>query len=290
MSEELKSFGSLLPLIYKDGAQPAVRSAGKALGSVAEVVFCPIERCAEIAKKNISKFFDKFDDEDQDNIVPPEPNIAVPILQKLTYTEDDDLVELYTELLKNGCLKNSKDSVLPSYINIISGLTPDEVRLIDYLSKEKYEVYLHPDLKPELPPEILAAHEYEKNIRGEFPFSYNKLPFFEIRDQYATKNEWVARIRYFTDITDRVNFQKPDNIELYLDNLKAAGVFEIREDIHMTPVEIYEHLENSAAILAHKADIEKKGNKMVLLRGTIEFTSLGISFLKSCTSANQQKD
>ena len=99
----------------------------------------------------------------------PETNIAVPILQKLSYTEDDDLVELYTELLKKGCLKDSKNKILPSYVNIISSLTPDEVRLIDFLFKRQYVVYLSPSLFPERPPEFWLAREQEKNTLGEFP-------------------------------------------------------------------------------------------------------------------------
>ena len=177
MSDEMKTMSSLLPMLYKDAAQPTVQSAGEAMGSVAELVFYPIGRCAKIAKQNISKFLDKFDGEEQNNIVEPETNIAVPILQKLSYTEDDDLVELYTELLKKGCLKDSKDKILPSYVNIISSLTPDEVRLIDFLFKGQYVVYLSPGLVPRIPPEIWAAYEHEKNTLGEFPIAYKSIPF-----------------------------------------------------------------------------------------------------------------
>ncbi len=282
MGEEMKSFGSLLPEIYKDAAQPTVRSAGKALGLVAELVFYPFGRCAEITKKNVSKFLDKFDGEEQTNIVEPETSIAVPVLQKLSYTEEEELVELYSELLKKSCLKDRRDKVLPSYVNLISNLTSDEVMLIDYLFNVRYIIYLLPDLRSELLPEILEAHEYEKNSKGELPFASSRLPFLEIRDQHQSKDEWISRIRYFTDIVSRVNFQKPENIELYFDNLKALGILEIRDDRYITPIEVYDHLENNKEILVHKAAIEEQGRNMVLIKGIIQFTNLGLSFLEAC--------
>ena len=60
MSDEMKNMGSLLPTLYKDAAQPTVQSAGEAMGSVAELVFYPIGRCAKIAKQNISKFLEQI--------------------------------------------------------------------------------------------------------------------------------------------------------------------------------------------------------------------------------------
>ena len=287
MSDEIKSFNSLLPEIYKDSAQPTFRVAGQALGSIADLVLSPFGRCAEIAKKNVFKFLDKFDKEDQDNIVSPAPNIGVPVLQKLSYTEDEELVELYAELLKNSCLKNFKDKVLPSCVNIISNLTSDEVKLIDYLFRKKYIIYLSPDVIPGIDPEILADLEYNRIDQSKLPFSSDRLPFLEIRDQYKSKNEWKDRIRYFTDIVNRVEFQEPENIELYFENLKAMGIFEIRDDICITPLEVYDHLEKSEAILHHRATIEKQGLKMVVKKGQISFTNLGVSFLKSCTKESE---
>lgn len=284
MSEENKTMGSLLPMLYKDAVQPAARSAGKALGSVANLVFNPVGKCAEIANKNISRFLGKFDGEELGNIVEPETNIAVPILQKLSYTEEDELVGLYIELLKKGCLKDSKDKILPSYVNIISSLTPDEVKLIDFLFKKKYVVYLLPDLLPDFPLEYWVAHEHEKNELGEFPRAYKSIPFLEVRAQHKSDNREWTEIRYFTDIPNRVSFAHPNNLDLYLDNIEALGIFRATNSKHMAPSEIYKHLENSSIIAQHKMNIERMGWMMKLTKGGINFTYLGDSFLACCTS------
>lgn len=284
MTEEPLSFGKLLPTLYQDAAQPAVRSAGEALGSVAELVFQPIGRGAEILKKNALKFLEKFDSEDPANIVAPTPNVAFPIMQKLAYTEEPELVELYTELLKKGCLKNSRDKVLPSYVNIISGLTPDEVRIIDYLFNGGYVVKLHPD---QLKDDDFARFQGED---GMVPVVFNdRFPFLEIRSQKKSGDVWKRTVKYFTGITGRVNLWHPENLELYFENLQALGIFEIRDDaVVMRPLAVYNHLEESAEVASHKAAIEKDGRKMVLKKGFMGFTRLGSSFLASCTQTHRK--
>lgn len=286
MNGEIKNLGSLLPEIYKDAAQPAVRTAGKAIGSVAELILSPIGRCAEIFSKNISNFFDKFDSANEEDIVPPKPNIGVPIFQKLSYTEEEELVELYTELLKKSCLKSSKDKVLPSYVDIISRLTPDEVKIIDYLFREKYVINVPPELSsvffPEMKKEIVDA---PKTTNSVLPYPMiERLPFLEISKQHTSINEYIIIARYFTDIINRVNLANPDNIELYLDNLEAMGIFEIDKGRQIIPVQVYDHLEKSEIIRNHETSIKAQGHRIVLKKGLIQFTSLGTAFIRACTA------
>jgi len=289
MNGEIKNLGSLLPEIYKDAAQPAVRTAGKAIGSVAELTFSPIGRCAEIFSKNISNFLDKFDSANEEDIVPPKPNIAVPIFQKLFYTEEEELAELYTELLKKSCLKSSKDKVLPSYVDIISRLTPDEVKIIDYLFREKYVINVPPELSsvffpeffPEMKKEIVDA---PKTTNSVLPYPIERLPFLEISKQHTSTNEYIIIARYFTDIINRVNLANPDNIELYLDNLEAMGIFETDKRRQIIPVQVYDHLEKSEIIRNHETSIKAQGHRIVLKKGLIQFTSLGTAFIRACTA------
>ena len=205
MSEEMKTLGSLMLEVYKDTAQPAAQSVGRALGSVVDLVAYPVARRAEIAQKNMAKFFDKMEAEQQDNIVPADPNIAVPILQKLTYTEEDELVELYTELLKKNCLKDSKDKVLPSYVNMISNLTPDEIKIIDFLFKKKYKVSVpYNSVIDHVPPDVRELLERAQNKPAEIPLPLNDLPFLEVCNQHKSKVNGGSTIKYFTDISNRV--------------------------------------------------------------------------------------
>ena len=117
----------------------------------------------------------------------------------------------------------------------------------------------------------------------------NPYPFLEVRDQDKSKDEGVTVIRYFTDIADRVNFVHSSNVPLYLDNLQALGIFKIKHGTWMIPMEIYKHLEESTIIENHKTKIEEQDRIMNLVKGKIEFTELGFSFLECCTPKNHQK-
>ena len=294
MNEEMKTLSVLLPVIYPDLAQPAARNVGRALGSVVELVTYPVERSIEIVLKKMDKFFDKMEAEQQDNIVPADPNIAVPILQKLTYTEEDELVDLYTELLKKNCLKDSKDKVLPSYVNMIANLTSDEARIIDFLFKKKYTALVpYYSAADHYHPDDLALFERVQNKSLGIPLPVNvplnDLPFLEVRNQHKSRDQWKSEINYFTDISNRIHLLQPKNIELYFDNLKAIGVLEkIRDDALISPAEVYNHLEEKDEILNLKAAIEKENRKMVLIKRGIGFTHLGTSFLEACTATTKQ--
>lgn len=289
MSNETKNLGSLWLPLYKDAAQPTVQVAGKALGQVTSLILNPIGRCAEIAEKNAMRFLNKFDIEEKDDIVSPETSIAVPILQKLSYTEEDELVELYCELLKNACLKNQKSKVLPSYTNIISSLTPDEVNILNFLFKGNYII--------DLPMHVIKQHQSgiatrhiipgAHNNKGEQSIRFSSLPFLGVEDHESSTSSWRTIVKYFTDINERITLQNPDNIELYLDNINALGVLDIRKSTHIVPTEVYKHLKEKETIIKHKENIEKHGREMVLKKGSVVFTNLGSSFLAACTRKEQ---
>ena len=59
---------------------------------------------------------------------------------------------------------------------------------------------------------------------------HSSLPFLEVRGQRKSKNEWITVIRYFTDIADRVHFVHSNNVQLYIDNLEALGIFKIKNE------------------------------------------------------------
>ena len=284
MSEETKSLAVLLPTIYKDLAQPTAQTVGQALGSIAGLVLRPIGRCADIATKNLLKFADKLDKEERDNIMPPDPNIGVPILQKLSYTEEEELVGLYTELLKNNCLKDKKGDVLPAYVDMISRLSSDEIKIINYIFKGKYVVSIPMASLATSHPELMKKIDQNAiDNTNEVSCSFHEIPFLEVRSHLKTKNEWNTLIKYFTDISDRVDIQKPENISLYFENLKAAGIFQIDNDIFSVPETVYNHLEKSETIIQQKVSIESQGRKIILKKGRISFTDLGLSFLKCCS-------
>lgn len=70
----------------------------------------------------------------EEKIVEPEPYVAVPALQQLSYSLDSEaLRELYANLLASSMNIDTKGVVHPSFVDIIKQLTPDEAKLLNYI-------------------------------------------------------------------------------------------------------------------------------------------------------------
>lgn len=295
MSGKVEGQGGLMTEVYKDCAQPTVRIIGQSVGEIAGLVFVPLGKCASIAKNNLMRFVEKLEKaqkENPENIVPAKPSVAVPILQKMIYTEEESLAEAYAELLKNSCMKDRQPKVLPSYSTILSNLTPDEVKILDFVNSTRnfYMVPLQdmPEYQTEEGKLQLAQHRMSiPNPTASVYF--DGIPCFEIRNQ-RTQNatEWWTMAEHFNNLDKRVTLSNPENIDVYIENLQRLGMFSIRTDIVFKPVTVYKDLENEAN-RRYKEIIEQQGGVMRLIKGQIRLTPLAKSFLAMCTSSKQNQ-
>ena len=96
-----------IPELYHDGMQPTVQETGKALALIPKTINAALsglqqwiahrEYNVEETKKLLAIKLEKVD---VDKIVPPEPYIAVPAIQALSYSmNSDDLRSMYANLL-----------------------------------------------------------------------------------------------------------------------------------------------------------------------------------------------
>ena len=69
-----------------------------------------------------------------EDIVQPSPRIAIPSLQNASITEESEVRELYASLLANSMNKVVKDGVHPAFVEIIKQLSPDEAKILRYMS------------------------------------------------------------------------------------------------------------------------------------------------------------
>lgn len=92
--------------IYKDAASPAVSEVGKVAGRSVKALLSPIrgflwcwEKIEEYVEEAVQK---KLEGVPEEQLKSPEPEIAVPLLQSLTYTaQNETLREMYIALLAN---------------------------------------------------------------------------------------------------------------------------------------------------------------------------------------------
>lgn len=130
----------LLKEIYGDALKPGFQQVGKAISTIlglGNTVLLPIhllnDKSRMLIEKNLESYRKKLEAIPLEKIIPPSPEIGVPILEKLMYVNDEDLVNLYTTLLANASNQDTVGKAHPSFVNIINSLTPDEAKLFDLI-------------------------------------------------------------------------------------------------------------------------------------------------------------
>ena len=80
----------------------------------------------------------KLKNVDPNKIVQPEPYVAVPALQAISYSmNNDELRNLYANLLSKSMNIDTKDSVHPSFVEIIKQLSPFDAILLKKIADTK---------------------------------------------------------------------------------------------------------------------------------------------------------
>lgn len=138
-------FGELAKDIYSDGVKDTLRELSK-IGVDAAKTFrlalAPLQYTAMLQDRlsiYVKRAVEKVDIK---NRVNPPPSLALPILEKLRYQEDGDLLtDIYVELLSAGFDSSRVGDAHPAFLTIITQLSSDEVRLINWLSDSDPKYY-----------------------------------------------------------------------------------------------------------------------------------------------------
>lgn len=127
--------------LYTDLVQPSARKLGKTAEDILKFVSLPFSflgmTSEELEKKYktfITSALNKIPEEKREK---PSPLIAGPLLDHIKFLFNDKtekpLEEMFSELLKNACNKDTKSYVQPSYIYILKQLTWIEATLLQLL-------------------------------------------------------------------------------------------------------------------------------------------------------------
>ena len=144
----LKSTPNILGQVYADVAQPSVKTLGAALGTVLEFstsFLLPVKLLNEMFKLNFTKRMEEYKEKQEQ--IPEEkrcevhPQIGTPIIDKLSYTTNDEIADLFTTLLANASNIDMVNTAHPSFVSIIERLSPDEAKLIRYLNGKNQICY-----------------------------------------------------------------------------------------------------------------------------------------------------
>lgn len=269
MSEELMQeiAKELAVKTYEDTAQPTLKATGEILELIPRAIraaLAPVEEWI-LHKEYQVKKVDKLLKEKLKNIPPeqiesPEPYIAVPALQAISYCMDNnELRDMYANLLASSMNKIVRDGVHPSYVEIIRQLCPDEAKILRHIAMEEY------------------------------------IPTISV--YYGDASEGNIRIvKDFSDVGYIAQCERPLDICKYLGNLSRLGLIEIPDSsqtLHysIADTRLYEPLENHTYIqsLISNANIpEGVKNTPEIVRNYASITDYGRGFCAICLNTKTE--
>jgi len=169
------------------------------------------------------------------------PEIAVPVLEKMTYTTCEELGEMFANLLKNASIENGVNKAHPNFVNIISSISRDEAIMLEDMQN-----------------------------------TMTSTPFLFVRRTYPS-GHWNTPITCFTKYKNDSRLSFPNNVEFYFDNLEKLGLF-YHSDANLN--ESYDQLESQIKNEMDRIN-ENKGESYAFYHRHIGITSIGKMFLKA---------
>jgi hypothetical protein len=129
----------LAPDVYKDLVKPAAQEVGSVAGRSAKALLSPVraflwgwEKIEGLVIEGVNK---RIKDIPEDQRKVPDPEIAVPLIQALSYTaQNETLREMYLNLLANSMNTSMDKNVHPSFVDLIKQMNSLDAKVFDKLS------------------------------------------------------------------------------------------------------------------------------------------------------------
>lgn len=241
--------------VYKDALSPAVKPIGEILSFLprtVKVAFNGVEKWLinkeETLRLTAESVREKIKAIPEEKLVEPEPYVAIPAMQQLSYcVNNEELRELYANLLVSSMNADKKWQVHPAFVDIIKQLTPDEAKFVRNLSPNVSQNNALID----------ARLENEKTGSGS------------------------TIISNFTNVgLDKVDL--PENICSYIDNLERLKLIQIPPTMSLTNKDLYQPLINHPLMVNSLPEHLPDGFKIGYKYKTFCLTNFGVEFIKIC--------
>ena len=140
----IENLSELANKVYDDGLKKTVQETGEIVALIPRAIKAalePVERLILYREHSIAAtekmLEEKLINEDPEEIVSPEPYVAVPAINAVACCYDsDELRNLYANLIARSMLKNEKHSVHPAFVEIIKQLSPTDASILRTLYEE----------------------------------------------------------------------------------------------------------------------------------------------------------
>lgn len=241
--------------VYKDALSPAVKPIGEILSFLprtVKVAFNGVEKWLinkeETLRLTAESVREKIKDVPEEKLVEPEPYVAIPAMQQLSYcVNNEELRELYANLLVSSMSADKKWQVHPAFVDIIKQLTPDEAKFI-------------------------------RNLR---PFVSISNPLIDVRIEYDQNGGGRTIISNFTNVgLDKIDC--PQNIGSYIDNLERLKLICIPPTMSLTNKDLYEPLKTHYLLTNSLPKQLGPNQKIGYDYKVFNLTNFGFDFVNIC--------
>lgn len=236
---------------------PAAEQAGKALGNITglfNTLTLPMKFVNVWAEKNFEKYAEKIKNIPNEKIKEVEPEIGIPLMEKLSYTSNNDLAEAYANLLAKASNKDDVDLIHPGFINKINSMAPDEVKILEYLKNKKDIGYI--------------IYKVKNNESTKFILSYK-----------------------LTGLEDILKLTS-ERIQLHIENLISLNILEDKEGTWFSNEEVYNRLiqfyKDEELNYVNKVEKETaygEGRQIFIEKSYYNVTTIGRTFIKACSNS-----
>ncbi len=199
--------------------------------------------------QRLEEYTKKLEDVSEQDRCEVHPEIGVPIMQALPYTTNDDIAEMFTNLLASASVSSMAGSAHPAFVEYIKQMSPDEAKIVQYLKNQNY------------------------------------IPYITMRANFEPPRQgFVTPVEKMVSIDRELTLVYPDNIKIDISNLVSLGVIADAGTLHLVDDNLYQNIINLKGLDGIKAKYEKiKGiKKITYTKGYYEKTEIGKLFIKAC--------
>lgn len=262
-----------------DLLHPSMHVIGKSLGAVVEFAMTPftgLQYLNDKTKLNLQHRLQQYahclEQIPEEKRCEVRPELGVPILQRLSYTTNDEIADMFITLLTNASNIDTCGSAHPTYISIIECLSPDEARMLLYIQQR----YLSrgSSIIPYVSFRAQPIRNTEDNQKNKNLFDDSLMDIFT----YIELQNWLTMIPQDVELT------MIELVNLYWANLIRCGIIidvngaQINdEERAYRDIEEYYHLEQY-----QKEDVPLKYAKVYSVCSHFRVTELGEHFIKMC--------
>lgn len=241
--------------VYKDAVSPIIKPIGEILGFLPRSLKLALSgwekwliNGEETIRLTAEAVREKLQTIPAEKLSEPEPYVAIPAMQQLSYcVNNDELRDLYANLLVSSMNTDKKWQVHPAFVDIIKQLTPDEAKFIKALT---------PNVSVNNP--LIDVRIVKKETRGGSTIIYN-----------------------FTNVgIDKIDL--PKNICSYVDNLERLKLIVIPPTMSLVNKELYKPLISHPLLINSLPKTLNEGSEIRYEYKVFCLTNFGADFINVC--------